>query len=491
MLSGYGIIIAGVSGGADSVCLVTLLKELIEQRHLPIRFFAVHVNHGIRGEEARRDEVFSKNLCKDLGVEFISRHVDVPAIAKKDKLSEEEAGRKVRYQIFHEIAEEKEAEYGTKACIAVAHHKNDQAETILMNLTRGSSLRGLCGIQPVRGRIIRPLLCIKRCEIEQYLMKRGISYVTDSTNLSKEYTRNKIRNDLIPYMEEHLNGNVVGAISDMAQTVSEAESYIRQQADRLYQRCVVCDLDQGMASIYLELFLSEPVILQKYVVRQVIGTLTGGLKDVYRTHIEAVLSLCTMQTGKSVYVAYGLRAVRKYDEIIIEIGLAKQEWKKKAAETQEYIQILDRQKLERIWQGEKYIFPVKPCVYLHDKKLSSQVTMILEQGKMLENSGNNDYTKLFDYDKIKGNFCVRFRQASDRITISRDGSTKKLKKELVDRKVMQEVRNQVLLLACDERILWAVGIRRSEDYLVESSTKRILKISVELQEDKEHGTDGY
>lgn len=488
MLSGYGIIIAGVSGGADSVCLVTLLKELIEQRHLPVRLIAVHINHGIRGEEAFRDEVFSKGLCNGLGVEFISRHVDVPAIAKKDKLSEEEAGRKVRYQIFHEIADEKEVEYGTKACIAVAHHKNDQAETVLMNLTRGSSLRGLCGIQPVRGRIIRPLLCVKRSEIEQYLRKRGIAYVTDSTNLAKEYTRNKIRNDLLPYMEEHLNGNVVERISDMAETVSEAESYIRQQADRLYQQCVVCDLDKGMAVIHLNPFLQEASILQKYVIRQVMGRLTGGLKDVYRAHIEAVLSLCSMQTGKSVYVAYGLRAVRKYDEIVIGIGLSKQEWNEKETETQEYVQIFDRKKLERIWQGEKYILPIESCVYLHDKKLSSHVRIVLEQGKMLENSKNNDYTKLFDYDKIKGNFCVRFRRVSDCITISRDGSTKKLKKELVDRKVIQEVRNQVLLFACDERILWAVGIRRSEDYLVESSTKRILKISIELQEDKEDGT---
>lgn len=491
MLSGYGIVIAGVSGGADSVCLIMVLKELISQYGLPMRLVAVHVNHGIRGREALRDENFSKELCRKLEVEFISCSVDVPAIAKRDRLSEEEAGRILRYRIFHEIAAKKEAQYGTRACIAVAHHKNDQAETVLMNLTRGSSLRGLCGIHPVRDNIIRPLLCVERKEIERYLEERKIPYVTDSTNLESAYTRNKVRQELIPYLEEQFNGNVVERIAEMAENLSEAESYIGQQADNLYERCVDCDLEKEIAVIHLERFLPEAAVLQRYVVRRIIGTLTGKRKDVYSTHIEAILSLCTMQTGKSVSIAYGLKAVRKYDDIVISAAvLRKEDFGMKTAQ-QEYCHIPDRQKLEQIWQGNPYILPVPVLVYLQDRKKLCRIKIVMEQGSFTEISGNNDYTKLFDYDRIKDNLCIRFRQESDCIMISRKGITKTLKKELVDRKVIQEMRNQVLLFACGQRILWAVGIRRSEDCLVEPDTKRILKISVTLQEDKEYGTTTY
>ena len=169
MLENTGILVAGLSGGADSVCLVAVLKEIIEKEQLDIRLLAVHVNHGIRGTEAERDEQFAKQLCRQLSVEYISRRVDVPSVAHQEKLSEEEAGRILRYRIFKEIATQQEKHTGRKVKIAVAHHQNDQAETVLMNLVRGSSLRGICGIRPVRDNIIRPVLCVSRGQIEEYL----------------------------------------------------------------------------------------------------------------------------------------------------------------------------------------------------------------------------------------------------------------------------------------------------------------------------------
>lgn len=486
MFSGYGAVVAGLSGGADSVCLVVVLKEIIEKQGLALHLTAVHINHGIRGTEAQRDEEFARVLCEKLGVEFVSRYVDVPAAAKKERLSEEEAGRILRYQIFQEIAAQQEKKYQGKVCIAVAHHKNDQAETVLMNLVRGSSLRGLCGMRPVRENIVRPLLCVSRTEIEQYLLQRGISYVTDSTNLENAYTRNKVRNELIPYLEQSMNPNVVEKLTDLAETTAEAEDYIRQQADKLFRTGVTCDRNRKSAVIAVKELKGQPPILLRYVIRQTIEALTGGLKDVYRTHLEAVCSLLDMAVGKQVSVAYGLRAVRTYGEILIQ-----PECEQDDMPYQEVCWQLDRQKLEKIWQGQPYILPVAVPIWLARGRKVHCVHVVMEQGKPSEICGNNDYTKLFDYDKIKDNLSFRFRKTSDRIVIQRNGAVKTLKKELIDKKVPREIRNRILLLASGNSILWAVGLRRSEIGLIEPSTKRILKISIVLQEDKESGTTSY
>lgn len=486
MFSGYGAVVAGVSGGADSVCLIAVLKEIIEKQGLPIHLTAVHINHQIRGEEAQRDEEFARLLCKKLGVDFESRHVNVPAAAKKQRISEEEAGRILRYQIFREIAAQQEKKYQAKACIAVAHHKNDQAETVLMNLLRGSSLRGLCGMRPVRENIIRPLLCVSRAEIEKYLQQQGLSYVTDSTNLENAYTRNKVRNELIPYLERSMNPNVVEKLTDLAESSAEAEDYIRQQADKLFQAGVTCDRNRKSAVIAVKELKGQPPVLQRYVIRQTIQALTGGVKDVYRTHLDAVCSLLDRTVGKQVSVAYGLRAVRRYEEIFIQAECEQGDMQYQEASWQ-----LDRQKLEKIWQGQPYILPVTVPIWLAGEGSVCSVHIVMEQGKPSEICGNNDYTKLFDYDKIKDNLSFRFRKTSDCIVIGRGGMVKTLKKELIDRKVPCEIRNRILLLACENSILWAVGIRRSETGLIEPSTKRILKISIELQEDKENGTTSY
>lgn len=487
MFTDCGVIVAGVSGGADSICLITVLCELIKQQKLPIRLIAVHVNHGIRGDEALRDENFSKDFCKSLGVEFISRHVNIPEIARKNGLSEEEAGRKLRYEIFNEIADSKAAEYNTKACIAVAHHKNDQAETVFMNIIRGSSLKGMCGMKPVRGRIIRPLLCVKRSEIEQYLASKNITYVTDSTNLDSDYTRNKVRNELIPYIEDNLNGKAVEQLTDMAELVSEAESFIQAQSDELFEKSVVIDDKKESAVIALEKFSGKPVILQKYVILKIIGILAGGLKDVYRTHVESVCALCNMQTGKQVSIAYGLKAVRTYDSVILKKSeLSDRQALKEACTGQEkhFYEIIDKQTVEDVFAGEKCEILVPEKIYLPEQKKLCCVKFVLEKAENKEICGNNDYTKFFDYDRIKDNLCLRFRQPEDYIVINRTGSKKTLKKELIDRKVLRDMRSRVLLFSAGKEILWAAGLRRSETNLVDSKTDRILKVSIEILEDK-------
>ena len=189
MLSTGDMVLLGVSGGADSVCLLCVLKELFEGLDITV----LHLHHGIRGAEADRDAEFVRELCKKHGAEFILVKRDIPAFAKERGLSEEEAGRIARYEEFEKAAKERGI---TK--IAVAHNMNDAAETFIHNLCRGTGLAGLIGIAPVSGNIIRPLISVSRAEIEEYLKEKGESFVTDSTNLSGEYTRNRIRNTVIP-----------------------------------------------------------------------------------------------------------------------------------------------------------------------------------------------------------------------------------------------------------------------------------------------------
>ena len=221
-------VVVGISGGADSVCLLIVLIHVIRMGKYNIKITGVHVNHGIRGSEAKRDEEFAKALCEKYNVNFKAVSVDVPKLAKERKLSEEEAGRIARYEIFNTIA----AQYGYDTTrIAVAHHINDQAETVLMNMFRGSSLTGLAGIKPVRDNVIRPLICVERREIEAFLTECGEGFITDSTNLDNEYTRNKIRNTLIPFVQNNINELAPKHICAVAQDISEADTFFTKMAN--------------------------------------------------------------------------------------------------------------------------------------------------------------------------------------------------------------------------------------------------------------------
>ena len=211
MLKAGERVILGVSGGADSVCLLYLLKEW--SLSCPCTLYVVHVDHGIR-KEAGEDAAYVEELCRRLEIDYTLVKEDVPGIAKAYGLSEEEAGRKVRYDAFYKRAKEVGA-----LKLAVAHNVNDQAETVLFHLFRGSALTGMCGIWPVREGVIRPLLCLERKEIESYLALRGIPFCTDRTNFEDTYARNRIRSHILPYAEEQISAGSASHIARTAQRV--------------------------------------------------------------------------------------------------------------------------------------------------------------------------------------------------------------------------------------------------------------------------------
>lgn len=218
-------VIVGVSGGADSVCLYKILLEL--KNYFDIDIIAVHIHHGIRGEEADRDMNFVENMCNNDGVKFRYYKYDVPGYAKTNGLSEEEAGRTLRYKAFDEVAKELISN-GRSVKIAVAHNRNDSAETFIHNLCRGSGLKGLAGIPCKNGSIIRPVLCLTREEIEMYLSEHNITHIDDSTNFTEDYTRNKIRHRVLPYLSENINDNSISHICQAADELREIEDYLSE-----------------------------------------------------------------------------------------------------------------------------------------------------------------------------------------------------------------------------------------------------------------------
>ena len=266
MIEKEDVVIAGVSGGADSVCLLLLLEKL--KKEWDFGLAVVHVNHCLRGKDADADETFVRNLCEKMDIPILCVRDDVKAYAEQYKLSEEEAGREVRRAAYRQAMD---AYNGTK--IALAHHMDDNAETMLLNLARGTGMKGMAGIRPVNSNYIRPLLAVRRSEIEEYLRKQHTGYQTDSTNLEDAYTRNRIRNHVIPYLESHVNRKTVKHMQEYAEQMEQAAGYLDRQTDKLWNACVK-DSDIGY-QIALKPFREEDKALHPYLIRRVIAAAAG------------------------------------------------------------------------------------------------------------------------------------------------------------------------------------------------------------------------
>lgn len=481
MLDDCHNLVVGLSGGADSVCLLSVLSvivhDYIEEIGHEIHITAVHVNHGIRGEEAQRDETFAKRTADSMGIELVCFNLEIPKMAKQEGISQESAGRIARYRCFRQVAADRGM---TDYRIAVAHHMDDQAETVLMHIIRGSGMAGLNGMRAVSGDIIRPLLCVTREEILSYLKDNGLSYVTDSTNLDNEYTRNMVRNCLIPSMEK-LNPQLKTALNNLAKDSSECWDYVQRQVDEAARRYLV--KGDGIARICFDIpgcyetgcepvcepeceLDCEPVILRE-LIKKAYCHVHGDIVNLYRYHIDAVCGLKDCNTGKRVNLPGQITAVRNHEGILICSDGYLADMARKQAAREQYVEI----PLVDSNQG---------CVELPEGVYGGFTTVkwrVLDK-KEFGNFENNDYTKYFDYDIIKNNLVFRFRKTGDRCRIDKYGHEKRLKQELIDRKIPVSMRDTVLLLASDQKVYWAVGVRRFEEFYVTDKTDRILEISV-------------
>lgn len=471
-------VVLAVSGGADSMCMMEVLAALRDSWKLEL--LVVHVHHGLRGAEADRDAAFVQDEAGKLGIGCVVERRDVRSVAAERGLSLEEAGRDVRYEILREYAknwtsqkdglrdgcgsETLELAGCRPAKIAVAHHQEDQAETILHNLFRGSGLKGLGGMSARRGQIIRPLLCLEKKEILEYLAERHIAYCEDSTNQENEYTRNRLRNELIPQIRREINDRAVEHITEAGARLRQADAYFEELAEKIWRECGVTKkcapeedmtdqaagtkpggerrvetTDENIYGIKRSELLRDPLIVRTYVIRHMIALASQSLKDITSDHIDQVAALLEKETGKQLNLPYGLTAWTEYDFLWIS--------------RQNPSDCVDNQS----------------SISLIMKKIPYEKEQEIPQ---------NRYTKWFDYDKIKGTLTVRTRQTGDYITL-KDGRRKTVKAYMIDEKIPRDQRDQITLLAEDHHVLWIVGWRISEYYKVTEDTDYVLEVQAD------------
>ena len=284
-------IVLGVSGGPDSICMLDMMRELKEEKNINFEIYVAHVNHMIR-EEAIEDEKYVQNYCLKHNIKFFVKRVDVQKIANDKKIGTEEAGRKVRYDFFEEVLQKT----GSNK-IAIAHNKNDKIETIIMHLLRGSGLSGLKGIEPIRdNKYIRPLIECERQEIEQYCEDRKLQPRIDKTNFENEYTRNKIRNIVIPYIKKEFNPNIIQTLSRLSEVATDESNYIDLQTQKIYNKLLIEKSDKQII-LKLKEFNQQENVIQKRLVLKTIKELNGSTDRIEKIHIEDIIKLCTNNIG--------------------------------------------------------------------------------------------------------------------------------------------------------------------------------------------------
>lgn len=439
MLNNGENVVVGLSGGADSCALTHILARLSEKMDLHIT--AVHINHGIRGEEADRDERSAEEFCRRLNIEFIAYHCDIPSEAAKRGIGEEEAGRLVRYEKFYETAGKKN---GAKT--AVAHNMNDKAETLIMNLCRGAGMKGLAGIKPVGGSIIRPLIFCTRDEIEKYCDDNNIEYCTDSTNLQNEYTRNKIRNILLPWLSENINPAAGMNMANASELLREEEEYLESKAQEQYKK-LLKDSGDGFVSLNADGLASEHSVIRRRVLRIALRSLRPDMRDFGRKHIENAEDILMGDTGRRISLPGGITVSKGYGLINI---------------------LYDREK-----QGA-FCYDIEPGKKYFIKETERYVLLSLNEEKNIKNAVNI-CTKKIDYDKIKDKIQLRTRQTGDFISIK--NGRKKIKDIFIDDKIPSDKRDSYPLLVCGKSVI-IVGDRLGTDYYVGQDTKNILYIYI-------------
>lgn len=425
MLSVGDTVGVGLSGGADSVCLVHFLSKNKDSLGIK-KLKAIHIHHGIRGDEADRDSEFVKNFCEQNNIEFICFKADVPAEADKTGESLEECARRIRYNFFEQSGCDK---------IATAHNLNDNMETFLFNLSRGTSLFGLCGIPYVRDNYIRPLLDCTRAEIEDYVKENNLQYVVDSTNFCDDYTRNKIRHNILPQLFE-INPAFDKAFSKCNESLRISKDYISQTAEKLVEKSECdgfydCSVFENCHSALK--YQAVSLILKKQ-----------NAKNISREHIAAVMGI--MEKSGKVNIAGHITANVQRKKLFFG-EYPKTEYFEKG------IELID-QTIET---------PVGEY----------QFRIILN--KDLQNLNKSDMDKIIDCDKISNGVLMRNRREGDSIKLAHRPN-KTLKKLFNEKKTSVFDREKMLIISDDMGIIWTEFFGTAERCRADKNTKKAVKI---------------
>jgi len=449
MLQDGDKVVVGVSGGPDSMCLLHVLLKLRDRFSLEL--IAAHVNHGLRGKDADDDAKYVEEFCRTNDVEFRCIKEDIHKISSERNVSDETAGREIRYEFFEMLKTENDADK-----IAIAHNLNDQAETVMMRIMRGTGLEGLVGMKPVRdGVYIRPLLTCARAEIEDYCTRNGINPRIDKTNFESIYARNKIRLELIPYIEKNFNKDIINVLNRLSQGAKVDSEYLERETEKNYKK--YCKNKETKVIIAKEAFLEHEAVSTR-LIRMAFSQVLGNLKNFERMHIYQVIELQRNGTGKKLMLPNGVTAFNNYGDISIYIQGEKDEAANNNGD------------VLKLRMGVNEL-----------KKLGLRVT--LEQHSSEEDCRSKDeFIKCFDSSKVNGDITLRFRKPGDKFNSLGMAGSKKLKDIFIDMKVPQDKRDKTPLICFGDHIAWIVGYKTSDGSKIDKATKTIIKIRVEREE---------
>lgn len=446
-------VLVALSGGPDSVCLLNILFNLKEE--LKIELGAAHLNHMLRGKDAFEDEQYVIDICKEMNIECFTKQVNINEYSKKEKLSSEMAGRLVRYGFFDEII--KKHGY-TK--IATAHNANDQAETILFRLMRGTGLEGLGGIKVKRDNIIRPILCLSRQEVEDYIDKNHLKPRIDKTNFEKIYNRNKIRLDMLPYIKENFNEDIVQTINRMASLLQKDNDFLEELSFNMYKKYCI---EKDEYFIIKEEVFSQGEVVVNRIIRNAITRFSKSHYDFEMKHIYEIYNLAKSGTGKVVDLPNKIYAENIYGDIYIKNKIEKESI---TYDTNEIS--ISREELEK-GSFEFREFDFEFHIIDNDKKIKS-------------NLKHSTFEKYFDFDKVQRDIIIRNRKDGDKITPLGMTGSKKIKDIFINMKIPKEQREIVPILCFDNKISWIVGLRVSDEFKITADTKKILKVVAKRKE---------
>lgn len=421
LLDGVTSVTVALSGGADSMSLLCALLELKDV--LGIEVTAAHFNHKIRGNEADGDEMFVRAVCNNLGVTLYCESADVISYAKQNGMSTELAARKLRYEFLQRVAE---------GVVATAHTATDTLETVVFNLARGTGLSGLCGIPPKRGRIIRPLILCTRWDVEKYCNDNQIGFVTDSTNLTDEYTRNYIRHNILPNLKT-VNTALEASVSRMTQILLEDNACLERMAEKYYRDNAT---ENG---ILLNDFDELDKAIATRVIKRCLAKIGDNATDFL--HINEIYDICLNGGRKS--VANGLLAVS--DGVTLSF-------------------VLPNTDLTPVYRYSVELETVSGEDFENNEKINSL---------LLNNS--------LDCDKIVGKLVVRTRQSGDSIRLYRRNGTKMLKKLYTEYSVPIARRSILPVIADDLGVVWVCGIGVSERCAISENTKNFINVKVKKE----------
>ena len=283
-------IVLGVSGGPDSIAMLDILRQIKDEMNFEM--YVAHINHNIRGKEADADEEYVKKYCEKYNIKCFSKKIDVLTIAQDKKIGTEEAGREVRYNYFEEVLIETKSNK-----IAIAHNKNDKVETIIMHILRGSGISGLKGIEPKRDeKYIRPLIECDRTEIEKYCEDNKLNPRIDKTNFENEYTRNKIRNIVIPYIKQEFNPNIIETITRLSDVIASEDRYIEDTSIVEYKKiCILESTDK--IELKLKEFNKLDKVIQNRIILLSVRKIFGSAQGIEKVNLEDIIKLCNNNIG--------------------------------------------------------------------------------------------------------------------------------------------------------------------------------------------------